>query len=372
VLVLAGGYIRYVLGSGITADYTDFFLPWHRTLVKEGFDAFSGNFANYTFPYLFLLWSTTLLSLPSLVAVKLVALVGDYFLAVAVFSLVSALRPSGWARWIAPAVVLLAPSVFLASAYWGQVDSLYTGFLLLALSAIVRGRHTLGWLFWGIAFAFKLQAVFFLPVLLVVLLGKSFRWFQPLVAFGVFVLCSAPPMLVGSTFEETFVYLNQTTNQWRTSYWSASVYEWVPDSLTPYVGGAGSALAFAVVLALCVFAASRLRLDRATLVDVALLALLVVPLLLPYMHDRYFYPGTVLAIVVAVLRPHLLWAAVVLQAVAVWSYMPFLTGDEPVPLVVAPALVLVTAYALGRGMLRRSHGPAPLAAAATASNPSAE
>lgn len=67
---------------------------------------------------------------------------------------------------VAAALYLLNPVSIYDSAYWGQVDAIYTGFLLAALLLIGRGR----WLGVGVAAAValltKFQAIALLPLLI--------------------------------------------------------------------------------------------------------------------------------------------------------------------------------------------------------------
>jgi len=56
------------------------------------------------------------------------------------------------------------------SGVWGQCDSIYATFCAASLVSLVRGRPWAASAWFGVAFAFKLQAIFLLPVLVGVLL----------------------------------------------------------------------------------------------------------------------------------------------------------------------------------------------------------
>lgn len=71
---------------------------------------------------------------------------------------------------VAAAVYLFNPAIALNTSYLGQVDSVYTVFVLLALVFLIDKKYFLSTLFAFVAVLTKVQAVFFLPILAVVLL----------------------------------------------------------------------------------------------------------------------------------------------------------------------------------------------------------
>jgi Gpi18-like mannosyltransferase len=60
--------------------------------------------------------------------------------------------------------------VLFNSAAWGQCDGIYTCFIIMSLFYLLRERDILSMAMFGMAFAVKLQAVFFAPFVLVMLL----------------------------------------------------------------------------------------------------------------------------------------------------------------------------------------------------------
>jgi len=63
--------------------------------------------------------------------------------------------------------------VIINGAAWGQCDAIYTAFCLGSLYFILADRPAWACILFGLALSFKLQAVFFAPVLLLLFLrGK--------------------------------------------------------------------------------------------------------------------------------------------------------------------------------------------------------
>src|SRR4051812_2091702 len=58
----------------VSLDMQVYFLRWREALQQDGLAALGGSFADYTPPYLYLLWLTTPLPLAPVAAVKLVSI----------------------------------------------------------------------------------------------------------------------------------------------------------------------------------------------------------------------------------------------------------------------------------------------------------
>ena len=67
---------------------------------------------------------------------------------------------------------LLAPTVFVDSALWGQTDSIYTSMLVASIYFAIRRRPILSLFFFSVALSFKLQAIFRFPLFIVLLLKR--------------------------------------------------------------------------------------------------------------------------------------------------------------------------------------------------------
>ena len=89
-----------------------------------------------------------------------------------------------WRKLLAFFLVLFWPTVVLNGALWGQCDSIYVALCLMGLWLILADRPWAGVTAMGAAFAFKLQAVFLLPMLLLFWTAKKLKWYH-LAAFPV-------------------------------------------------------------------------------------------------------------------------------------------------------------------------------------------
>ncbi len=188
-MLALGLMVRFMMLHGVSGDYTCYWQPWLETM--RGLDvrqALVQEIGNYTMPYTYFLVWVSRLSFQELFCIKLLSILFDVLCGV---MLVALARQAGFGQKGRLAVFFLymfLPPFFLNSAYWAQCDSVYVFFCLAALYYALQGRSAACWALIGAAFALKLQAVFLLPVLFVLLLTKKLKWrwlpLAPLQLFG--------------------------------------------------------------------------------------------------------------------------------------------------------------------------------------------
>jgi Gpi18-like mannosyltransferase len=101
----------------------------------------------------------------------------DFLLAWGVARLVRALWPrrrNATLEILAFAITLLAPPIFLDSAFWNQADSWITCLLVWCLVFLMRARLTVAGLLYGAALMTKPQAILFVPVFVYVFFALRF------------------------------------------------------------------------------------------------------------------------------------------------------------------------------------------------------
>lgn len=407
VVAVAAVALRWSLFSVESGDYRTFLDPWYTHLAENGFAGLKDDFANYNTPYLVLLWLLTLVPVPQLVAIKGLSVLFDLVLAGFGYLIVRRLRPD--ARWwpvVAATALLFTPTVVMNSGVWAQCDAVYASFCVASLYFLISRRPWLACVMFGLAVAFKLQAVFFLPVLLVVLLTNRMKIRSLLAVPAVFLATLVPAMLAGrSLLSQLAIYPSQITSQNGTAggggtrggggmgggtppggagvgrgsgpgelaggnggggfggtggggapvgtgsthsftYNAPTAYAWLPADASDVIKYVGLGL---VVLAGLVFGVWLLRRRRAlTGAEILLLAAsvtLVFPVLLPDMHERYFYVAEVLTVLAVFVNRKFLAVSIGIQFASVFTYLAYLVnGESPIlPL----GLLAVAAVASG-------------------------
>lgn len=359
--VLAGFALRYANLPNVTGDYYWYNSRWYAFIVENGyFAALAHNFADHNVPYLYLLTAMAALlpGLHSLVAIKTISMLFDVALAYFVYKCVE--HKYHDSKSIVPILAglatLLAPTVVLNSSAWGQWDSVYVTFLVACLYFLLAGRHAMALAAFALAFSFKLQAVFMAPLFLCLITRGRLRWghlaWVPLVYLGTL----APAALAGRPWGDLLsIHYRQADVHTAWSMKFPNLYVWIPDiyydwwPLGVVFGGCVVALLVAVVYK------STAHVTVELIVFLATYSVLVVPYMLPKMHDRYFFPADVIAIVLAFYLPRYWYVPVVIGIVSVLTYVHYLGhpyryfgGDLPIiPLVplellaVVPAMLIV-------------------------------
>lgn len=317
---------RAALLPYVSEDSTYFLLPWMQEFRNRGAGALVGDFSNYNFPYLFLMFLSSHLPVEPLFAIKIVSLAGDCFLAYSVAALVSQFPLAGVSPRLAALAALFLPTVLLNASMWGQCDSIYTAFLLLSLRSMLRDDGRGAWLFWAVAFSFKLQSVFFLPALVVVSLRNRYSLLFPLSAVGVWGALSLPPVLYGRSADSALgIYLTQTHGD-RLLSGAANIFAWFPHASVAQGRWSGIALC-AVVIGLVAMAYWRGEDSKQRRVLLAITTLAACPLLLPQMHDRYFFTAEVMSLLL--LRAGNLWITPwMLSGTGLTVYLLYFVGNQ--------------------------------------------
>lgn len=169
---------RFELRGFQSGDMHRYLLPWYQEILQlGGLEALGQQVGNYGIPYQTIIALLTYLPLSAITAYKLISCCFDVLLAAVCVLIIREVSDTVKKNTLAIlfALVLMSPIVILNSAVWGQCDSIYTFFCLLSLLLFLKEKDLWGIVAYGAAFAFKLQAVFLLPVIgLIYLKEKGF------------------------------------------------------------------------------------------------------------------------------------------------------------------------------------------------------
>jgi Gpi18-like mannosyltransferase len=296
-----------------SGDYIQFLHNWFTELRDGGgLAAIGKNLGDYMPPYFYLLALLTYIPLRDLALIKMLSFAGDIILASYAMRLVRRKYKEFWGE-IAYAVVLFLPSVFLNSAAWGQCDSIYTAALLASVLYLMEVRDWACVTAFSVAFVFKLQSVFLAPFLLLMLMKGRIRW-RCLLAFPAVYLCAIlPAAVMGRSLTDLLtVYFRQATQYSMISMYLPNLSVWYPED-TPFPVGIMIALLAVLATLAAVLWFSQLEFDMTDgmTVSLALLSVLFVPYILPYMHERYYYPADILSVVFAFYFPEKFYVPIV-------------------------------------------------------------
>lgn len=334
------------------ADMAWALLPWFAHIRAGGYPgAFAAPFSNYAPPYLYVLTLVSPLAalLSPLAVIKLVSVIGHGLLALAVRRLLIALDYPHPAR--AAALVALAPTLFINTALMAQCDAYWAAGVVAGLAAAVERRHAAMFVWLGLAVAFKLQAAFVGPFVLALGLSRGVPLRLWLLSPIAVLLTMVPAWLAGwPAMDLLTIYFRQA--QWdidvmlnAPNIWT--LVEAIPGAKTLPLAALATVAAIGASLVYVIVFARRLRIDDDTvLLDAALLCALIVPGLLPRMHERYFLMADVLALVVLIVRPGTWRSATYTQLGSGLALLAYMTGIAALASIGAAAMLAATWFAL--------------------------
>jgi|GEM_PF-255206 len=300
-LIFMGMAIRYS-SLNFTSFDMDVYLFWYDALLKGGFSAIREPFA-YTPPYLYLIWLATLTSsfLPKLIALKLIPIFFDLCNSFLVYKILKIKYPNGEVSILGACIFFILPTVILNSSVWGQVDSIYTCFLLASIYFLIRNQPLPAVVFQGIALAFKAQAIFLSPLLLLLVLRKRIPWLYLGIIPFIYVLMMVPAMLAGRPLLELMTIYNGQVNTFHFLTLNApNPYVFISNDL--YTSAVLIGVAITAAIASIWVAVYTFKIKEFTpeiIVISGLASAAIIPFFLPKMHDRYFYPADVLSLLAA-------------------------------------------------------------------------
>lgn len=340
---------RYAVRNTVSLDYIHFLEPWYNTLKANGGLSALANFpGDYNAPYMTILALMTYTPLSPIIAIKLISIAFDFALAISAVLLVRQIKGKE-ARLLSLmtyAAVLFLPTVLMNGAGWGQCDSIYATFAVLAILFLLKEKYVKSFILLGVAIAFKLQAVFILPVFVILYFcKKKFSVLHFLIIPATdFVLC-LPAIMEGWPIKKVLTtYIHQTQT------YSDTLVSGFPNIFAIMSGDPSLWSKCGIVMTmaiLCIILIASIRRkvnwDAEKVLGLSILVLVAVTFFLPYMHERYLFVGEILMLVYFIIyrKNWLLTLTVLITPIITYSIFLFgLNWDLKVISVIYGSLVL--------------------------------
>lgn len=355
--------IRVTLYPYVSNDMSVFMLPWFDEMQGlGGYTAIKTQIGDYGMPYQIAFKLLTYINGEPINLIKTFHLLFDYSLAFACLMLVNELKAQAIGEKlrkisleaaIAYILVLISPIVITNSALWGQCDSMFTSFIVWSLYFYLKDKRVLTFLFYGFAFAFKLQAVFLLPFYIYAYVKrKDFSFLHLLLTLVGMYIPNLPGIILRGDFFAPFkLYASQTGTyaKYVTLNFPGVLGLWAEGhrAENEMITAAWSMLA---VLAIGVFFLALIKtkktLEKQEIIEYAFLFTYFAVLVMPSMHERYGYPYEILSILVAIRNKKTIPLCVLLHAIAMLIYGRYLNGvNASLPLLSVLNITVFVIYA---------------------------
>lgn len=319
---------RFVMLDFISGDYQWCLSQWVDEMRGMNIrQAFTTSIGDYNMPYLYILYFISKIDFPDLYSIKLVSFLFDILLAFSVMKLVSLKNQKENILSFAFISSLFIPTVIMNSAFWAQCDVIYSSICLLALYLALKDKQWTACCLFGLAFSIKIQTVFILPVVIVLIMLKKMKPKAVMGFVAAFFVMLLPALLLGRSFQDTLsIYADQTASYPKLSLNTHSLYTFVPEN--NYFDSLNLLAILIAVVGCCVMLyfvyTYRKKFTQSDIVTIAFIFTAMIPFLLPRMHDRYFYMCDALAVVYAFYNPKKWYVPLVFLSCSYIDYAWFL------------------------------------------------
>lgn len=324
--------VRIKMFSYDKGDYLYFLSPWFDDLkANGGFKALANYKGDYNAPYMTILAFLTYLPINSLISIKLVSVIFDFALALSCGFLIKELVNKNKKEYFAItySVVLFIPSVLLNGACWAQCDSIYATFVILSLLFLIKEKHVLSFIMLGVAFSFKLQFIFILPLYLVLyVVKKNFSLLNFLIIPFVNIILCLPAIIAGKPFLECItIYFNQTSTYKESLVLNFpniyKIFNGNPDIFYT-VGELVTIFVCAFTLFFIIF--KKIKFNNEKILLLAIWFITIITFLLPGMHERYLFMGEILSILYFIVYKKNGFFALFINMCSIITYSNFLNA----------------------------------------------
>lgn len=297
-------FIRCMFFNIVSGDYKYFLEGWFNTLkASGGIFAIKDHIGNYTAPYMLILGILTYIPINSLYTIKIVSIIFDFIGAFVgariVYKLCKNEKYKKLLSLCTYATILFSPTVILNSSAWGQCDMIYATFVLASLLFLFDKKYTKTFIFLGIAFSFKLQTIFILPLYIILYLKDEDMSILNFFIIPITVLVvNIPALLLGRPIETLITqYMTQVGQYKELTMNLTNIYTFVPNYYKVF-STAGIIFTIFIFAMLTMFILSyKFAINNKIILQISILSILICNYFLPSMHERYIYIAGILGII---------------------------------------------------------------------------
>ena len=307
VTIWFAGYVSY--------DYYAYLSEWiesYRILNFRDCLLNITNISNYTPIYNYFLIIIAKLNINPLYSIKIITFVFSLLLAISMELVVSHIKKVEF-NYLRVAFFILIPTVCMEYSFWGQCDAIHVFFCVLAFYFALKKKSKLSFLSVGLAFAFKLQFLFVVPILFVMLIIKDenvehyIKWKDIWIAPVMYAVNLIPVFVEASIVDLLLVYFVQTTYYATLSQNCANLC-FIFEMFEVYQGNSSVYISIVVVLSLFTIAlllffvvktiklSKKRSLNASDLLFFATLFSFIMVFFMPKMLDRFYFLTTIFAI----------------------------------------------------------------------------
>lgn len=354
--------IRYEVRDFVSGDWNYYWKHWFDGLYSQGLGFLGTNGYDYAPPFVCMMYLVTLFPVDSMYGFKIMVSIIDLVAAVIALKLTYSLTENRAKSVLMYAFFMLCPVYIVNSTLWAQCDMLPMLWVLLCMYYLVKERPNLAMFFYGVAFAFKMQPVWILPMLLILWVNKKIRFQHFLWIPVCYLVGILPAWIAGRPLLDCIgIYFGQTTLE---LYTLGLKY---PNVF--YLIGTGNFLleyhTASMILAFGIFMIVLYYIGRKRLIITPKFMLLLggfvgilAPFFLPHMHERYSFFAEVLLVFYAFMEPKKFYIPLLQMLTSFVGYSVYLSQNWELPLTYMAPVNLFVLINVGYLVYRYINDPA--------------
>ena len=360
--------IKFAPNTVLSPDYNDYYKEWVEYYRENGIIKGLGSaIGDYYVPLNVMYALCSLLPVEPWVPLSILPFICELVSAVFIFKIFYLLTGRKHHSMFAGVATLFLPFVAFNGALWKQVDALYTCFLVISLYKLLKQEYRASFIWYGVAFAVKLQSIIFLPIYIILYLTEGFHSYDKVLKDSgkrntysileflwipaIYLIAGLPEVLCQNGLRKTYLsYLYQTQELDSEGYGMVSffpnLYNLGFDNFDKLLSGA-AIMVLLVALITIAFLCYRRKdnIDRKLVVYITIWTAWTCVVLLPGMHERYDYAMLLVLTPFAVLvRKEIVWPMFIANICSLATYAYTLFGAKDIINMAVVSLFYVGAY----------------------------
>lgn len=339
VLVFVGGILLRFYLAAVTNGYEadiNCFISWAERVHKVGFGSFYSSevFSDYPPGYLYILYIIDIIkelfaidfsSTIGQILIRMPAIICDMITGLFVYRIGVYYGKKPLLSLCFATVYIFNPAILLNSSIWGQVDSVFTLFIVLACYEMIKGKLPQSYFLFAVAVVIKPQSLIFTPVILYGFFKEVFHnkkfdihrfskqclWGLGAVLFMIMLIAPFGLITVINQYVDTLTsYPYASVNAY--NFWSMLGLNWSPQTdylfVIPYFK-LGTFFIFTVIGITAYFAFIGLE-EESTPYFLAVIIITGIFCLSVRMHERYWYPVLIFLLLLYLAKPKKYWLGI--------------------------------------------------------------
>lgn len=330
VLLFGAAFIVHIICAVCYTGYeTDMncFYWWAKSVFEEGISRFYylDMFTDYPPGYMYILWFIggimkfcgleSFASAPAVILLKLPAMICDLLIGYIIYKVAVKYTKHSYALLFS-AVFMFNPAVLIDSATWGQVDSVYTLFVVLMCYFVTEKKLPIAYFVFAAGILIKPQTLIFTPVLIYGIIDQvflnDFSWKKMFTQLGIGLGAIAALVLAAVPFSLEKVIPQYVDTLGQYEYASVNAYNlWAllgknwssQDDIFMFLSykNWGTLFIIATVVVSAFFCLKNKERESRYYLSGAFIVTSVF-MLSARMHERYMYPVMALLLIAAVVK----------------------------------------------------------------------